>query len=323
MNYIFRDHRARPKSSLLALPSKATFRSRSTGLSVNRSAFTLIELLVVIAIIAILAAILFPVFAQARSKARQAACGSNLKQLILANLQYAQDYDGLLPLSNYTQTKPGNGSWYFEVDPYVKGGVPEDSTSGSLQGFQNASVFLCPDLQPDATHYAVRSYINNVNYSSTLATTTTNYSSGGKYSVFTNTGTTIDAIKTPSNTVLLAEGGGAVNYSTGCDYAIHATCQGVSTDAANGIPDTPTATHDKTNYPVGRARHSGGSNFAFFDGHIKWVKAPSPNFLADGVTPAQSKGGIVYSEDDAKNNNWTVTGWWLESGTTFTPRTSL
>src|SRR4028118_1046515 len=69
-------------------------RSHSTG-------FTLIELLVVIAIIAILAAILFPVFAQAREKARQTSCLSNTKQIGLAALMYASDYDGTFPLYTY------------------------------------------------------------------------------------------------------------------------------------------------------------------------------------------------------------------------------
>ena len=64
----------------------------------HRRGFTLIELLVVIAIIAILAAILFPVFAKAREKARQASCSSNLKQIGLAMNMYTQDYDGVLPL---------------------------------------------------------------------------------------------------------------------------------------------------------------------------------------------------------------------------------
>ncbi|MCX7597678.1 MAG: DUF1559 domain-containing protein, partial [Armatimonadetes bacterium] len=62
-----------------------------------KKGFTLIELLVVIAIIAILAAILFPVFARAREKARQASCTSNLKQIAMAHLMYAQDYDEMLP----------------------------------------------------------------------------------------------------------------------------------------------------------------------------------------------------------------------------------
>ena len=70
----------------------------------RRNGFTLIELLVVIAIIAILAAILFPVFARAREKARQASCQSNLKQLTLGLLMYAQDYDTRYPIGSYTAT---------------------------------------------------------------------------------------------------------------------------------------------------------------------------------------------------------------------------
>lgn len=74
----------------------------------RRSGFTLIELLVVIAIIAILASILFPVFSRARAKARQAACISNAKQLVLAQLMYAEDYDEALPL---VDTGGGSGKW--------------------------------------------------------------------------------------------------------------------------------------------------------------------------------------------------------------------
>lgn len=85
----------------------------------KKSAFTLIELLVVIAIIAILAAILFPVFAQAREKARQATCISNLKQLGLASMMYSQDYDENLVMLE-------NSSARFTIanmlDPYIKNG---------------------------------------------------------------------------------------------------------------------------------------------------------------------------------------------------------
>src|SRR5438105_15312315 len=78
----------------------------------RRSAFTLIELLVVIAIVAILAAILFPVFAQAREKARQAGCLSNLKQLGLAQSMYTQDYDETLPKAIHQMPDGSLFPWY-------------------------------------------------------------------------------------------------------------------------------------------------------------------------------------------------------------------
>jgi prepilin-type N-terminal cleavage/methylation domain-containing protein/prepilin-type processing-associated H-X9-DG protein len=91
----------------------------------RRSGFTLIELLVVIAIIAILAAILFPVFARAREKARQSSCLSNVKQINLALLQYSQDYDERLPGLYYypiiTSAPAGNCFYHFHaVAPYCK-----------------------------------------------------------------------------------------------------------------------------------------------------------------------------------------------------------
>src|SRR5690242_4152509 len=94
--------------------------------------FTLIELLVVIAIIAILAAILFPVFAQAREQARKITCVSNLKQLTLGWLMYAQDYDETWVTSGkgYTAGASGDsGDAHYLVQPYVK----------------NLNIFFCPD----------------------------------------------------------------------------------------------------------------------------------------------------------------------------------
>jgi prepilin-type N-terminal cleavage/methylation domain-containing protein/prepilin-type processing-associated H-X9-DG protein len=104
-------------------------------LKTDHRGFTLIELLVVIAIIAILAAILFPVFARAREKAREASCTSNLKQIGLAIAMYAQDFDGLLPLAHEYPATGGSGIYYQGpsgiadvLAPYTK----------------NRQVFRCP-----------------------------------------------------------------------------------------------------------------------------------------------------------------------------------
>lgn len=85
----------------------------------RKLAFTLIELLVVIAIIAILAAILFPVFARARENARRSSCQSNLKQIGLGIMQYTQDFDELLP-QRYYNIPGGYRSWRNQIQPYVK-----------------------------------------------------------------------------------------------------------------------------------------------------------------------------------------------------------
>ena len=94
--------------------------------------FTLIELLVVIAIIAILAAILFPVFAQARESARQASCLSNTKQLALGVLMYVQDYDEMFPMSIYVQPPNKGFAVYDAVEPYLK----------------NTGILVCPSYRP-------------------------------------------------------------------------------------------------------------------------------------------------------------------------------
>jgi prepilin-type N-terminal cleavage/methylation domain-containing protein/prepilin-type processing-associated H-X9-DG protein len=104
-----------------------------------RRGFTLIELLVVIAIIAILAAILFPVFARARAKARQASCQSNMKQIILACIMYKSDYDGKFP-RNWTGNCAAPGwDWMEVIAPYVK----------------NQQVFVCPSVYPNTQSCAV------------------------------------------------------------------------------------------------------------------------------------------------------------------------
>ncbi len=106
----------------------------------TRRGFTLIELLVVIAIIAILAAILFPVFARAREKARQASCLSNVKQIALGMLMYVQDYDETFPLEWTDPAGEGSSNrytWPGAIFPYVKNRQVFDCPSQSLKSRQS------------------------------------------------------------------------------------------------------------------------------------------------------------------------------------------
>jgi prepilin-type N-terminal cleavage/methylation domain-containing protein/prepilin-type processing-associated H-X9-DG protein len=123
----------------------------------TRKGFTLIELLVVIAIIAILAAILFPVFAQAREKARQITCASNEMQMGLAILQYVQDYDEIFPPgqrdanAGEIAAEPAAAilphptiGWQYIVNPYVKNGTNKATDMGAWE--LAGGVWACPDF---------------------------------------------------------------------------------------------------------------------------------------------------------------------------------
>jgi|LSQX01.1.fsa_nt_gb prepilin-type N-terminal cleavage/methylation domain-containing protein/prepilin-type processing-associated H-X9-DG protein len=200
-----------------------------------RRGFTLIELLVVIAIIAILAAILFPVFARAREKARQSSCLSNMKQLGTAMMMYAQDYDDKFCLMfTGTQTTAvvpsdpdfnhnGSGTWYRSwatlIHPYV----------------MNTQLFICPS---DPTGNM------NVRYGlPTNALTPT-----GLVTVY---GTTVSPamaeLTRPAQTLMISEkasGGGAQYVLSGQHYS-------------------------------GRMSHNDGGNVAFHDGHAKWFRFES------------------------------------------------
>ena len=112
--------------------------------------FTLIELLVVIAIIAILAAILFPVFAQAREKARQSACISNNKQLAGAIIMYTQDYDQTYPLSRALTNVPGVGlTWQYQID------VPANARTNNPTYVEQISSGWANSIQPYAKNYNI------------------------------------------------------------------------------------------------------------------------------------------------------------------------
>ena len=141
----------------------------------TKSAFTLIELLVVIAIIAILAAILFPVFGRARENARRSSCQSNLKQIGLGVLQYAQDYDEKLPSLN----TGGSGTWRQIIQPYIK----------------SAQLFKCPSNSSNSQNSAVGSY----------PALSTNYAMNRHFADGNDVGRSLVEVNSPSQKIYASE----------------------------------------------------------------------------------------------------------------------
>ena len=214
----------------------------------RKSGFTLIELLVVIAIIAILAAILFPVFAQAREKARQTTCTSNLKQIGLATLQYTQDYDEQW-VPYYVVVNGTYTPYYVLVDPYIK--MKVSSTTHS-------NVWNCPSDIP-AAQWTSSSNLHHTYVASTLR----NLGAGCDDTPISNAGCTSDSkVSSPSSTIVMVESG--TDWDS-WDFEVAA--QGLW----SGGP-TPWMF-------AGHARHS---NYLFADGHVKALSPLATLATADG-----------------------------------------
>lgn len=204
------------------------------GPYLRRCGFTLIELLVVIAIIAILAAILFPVFAQARARAKTAKCQSHQKQLVAALLMYTDDYNGRLPwmkFLTYTNYRMPDGSTVLLhlYDPYVK----------------NDDIILCPSKMAYAYNECLISPLSNSTYAGTEAF---------RWSSFPGTGRAMGDIVSPAATPAFMDG---FRYEK--DPSGH----------PNGWGWEPV---DGLNKDRMINLHNDGANYAFLDGHVRWLK---------------------------------------------------
>lgn len=226
-----------------------------------RLGFTLIELLVVIAIIAILSAILFPVFATAREKARQAACLSNQKQLGIAFMQYVQDYDDTYPGGSTTATAgwAGNFGWAGQIYPYVRA----------------ARVYACPD--DTSTPY---SNWQTVSYAYNFSFTLVGNSNNGVW----QGGVIMSQLNAAPLTILLCEIQGdsasltptaasseltsaVANYSTGAPGVPSGWFTGTLGYATGPFPDRSFVLMPAGNTGI----HNGGSTYLAADGHCKWL----------------------------------------------------
>lgn len=254
----------------------------------HKRAFTLIELLVVIAIIAILAAILFPVFAKAREKARQISCASNEKQLGLGILQYIQDSDEAFPPGVASTGGHGvgfSGGWAHFVTPYLK----------------SPAVYRCPDdsytyngAPPPGTTVTNWVY-QEVSYA--INDSLLQDGNGG------NTPTALARLNAPSSTVMLCEA-----YDATTDLNVADVDNDFSTGATmdskfwGGCPTYCTAKY-ATGNPPGQSLamvsgmttgvHTDGSNFLATDGHVKWLRASaiSPGKDAVNASDPENDGG--------------------------------
>jgi len=211
----------------------------------SQQGFTLIELLVTIAIIGILAAILFPVFARAREKARQVSCASNLKQIGIAYMQYVQDYDETLPRYDAGPAKPtGSNSLLKSLQPYIK----------------NTQVYLCPSESAataidGGVHYSDYNYNLFLGYKSSTST----LAAAKPYMI-----TSLAGLTQPSLTVAFGEYWPNTGQSWFTGVMTSTGAAGVN--CASSACSQGMATYPR--YPT--MRHSQGQNMLFADGHVKF-----------------------------------------------------
>lgn len=223
--------------------------------------FTLIELLVVIAIISLLAAILFPVFARARENARRTSCASQMKQLAMATTQYLMDYDNRLMNATPSGSSSFGNNW-DPIQPYLKSGQTMFCPSGPK--FRDP---WAPGNAWRGTHYGFPVNWSGVSHYICAVVRVT--VPGQIYTSFA-TPPLQDSIPDPSRTCLIAE----IGDKNGANYKQYGW--GMSLFDASNLAST-------TIGPVYTDRHLEGANYAYMDGHVKWLKQEA----AEGAWKAQ------------------------------------
>jgi len=261
----------------------------------RKGAFTLIELLVVIAIIAILAAILFPVFARAREKARQTSCLSNLKQIGLGVSQYVQDYDETFPFNAYDDAATAAAkrqtwfrvTWREMVMPYIKNGeeaVTWGSTDGTTRNTKAISgVWICPSI-PESE--AWQTYGGNDHLFRPLK--------DGQTGTIKYDPVPLAQLSAPSYTAAAAETGYVYDWNTASDlindwwwhggavYPPIFTGSKSGTWMWDGDVTWAPAGNDWAYGTMPRTRHNGVANIAFADGHVKAMAKGQYNWCVNG-----------------------------------------
>jgi prepilin-type N-terminal cleavage/methylation domain-containing protein/prepilin-type processing-associated H-X9-DG protein len=248
----------------------------------RKRGFTLIELLVVIAIIAILAGILFPVFAQAREKARASVCGSNIKQIGTAVLMYIQDYDETMPL---VMINTPRSTWAGLIQPYEKNWQMHKcpNMADALTAAGGSSIWTDPRYATTANLSVWQGYGWNVDYMN-LASDCNDFNKE-----FPRSGppTRLAAVGQPSATVMitgtaLAAGTGSFADGTSPLYPINGGEFRVFSPAMHTVPEGCTYSNGSWGQgsllgPYGgfeQPRHKDqGGTVLFVDGHVKWMTA--------------------------------------------------
>jgi prepilin-type N-terminal cleavage/methylation domain-containing protein/prepilin-type processing-associated H-X9-DG protein len=236
-----------------------------------KQGFTLIELLVVIAIIAILAAILFPVFAKAREKARQTSCLSNVKQLGLGLMMYAQDYDERMPLYNWGEGSVGiknSCTWWGGIYAYVKNGQIFGCPSGGRLGASTTN---------NGTTFVVWTNFAGAPFNS--GTWSLDYGYNELMSTVAG-GLAIAKLHYPAETVVLADCQsswiGGYWSDTFPNRAFLRRIAEANGNTGCGCPPNDTAFNSDD------APHNNGSNIAFCDGHAKWFSYNNCRTISGG-----------------------------------------